>query len=424
MKVRLVTLALTLCVAGATLAVVPGTSAADPPIARDASVIARWNEIAERTIGENAVPVPASGLYFGFASLAVYDAVVTIEGRYEPRLDQPRAHAHASSEAAAATAAYHVLRHFFPTSADALATDYATSLAGIPNGVGKVHGTRVGEAAAAALIVERTGDGRGAAVPQPGDGTPGPGEWRPTPPANALMAVPWLGFVDPLVLESATPIALSGPPALDSPEYAADFAEVRDYGGTTSLRSRDQTDTAVFWSASPVRQFNAALRDQVTDRGLDIVESARAFALLDSSVADALIACWRAKYDVNFWRPVTAIALADTDGNAATDVVPEWTAHLATPPYSDYTSGHACVTGAASGALEHLFGSSLAPALEVPSLVPNIPSRQYSSTDTLDAETMSARIWLGFHFRFAMTDGNLLGHAVADEAAARHFRAG
>ena len=98
-----------------------------------------------------------------------------------------------------------MLRHYFPTSADALDADYATSMAGVRNGVGKVHGKRVGEAAAAALIAERTGDGRGAVVPQPGDGSPGPGEWRPTPPANAPMAVPWLGFVDPLVLESATP---------------------------------------------------------------------------------------------------------------------------------------------------------------------------------------------------------------------------
>lgn len=423
MKVRrLATLALTLCVAGATLAVVPDTSAADPPITRDASVIVRWNEIAERTLVENAVPVPASSLYFGFAALAVYDAVVTIEGRYEPWMDQPRAHANASSEAAAGTAAYNVLRHFFPTSADALAADYATSMAGVPNGVGKVHGTRVGEAAAAALIAERTGDGRGAAISQPGDGSPGPGEWRPTPPAMAPMAVPWLGFVDPLVLESATPIPLSGPPALDSPEYAADFAEVRDYGGTISSRTPEQTATALFWNGNPVRQYNAAVRDQVTDRELDIVDSARTFALLHSSTADALIACWRAKYDFNFWRPVTAIALADTDGNAATEVVPGWTPHVTTPPYSDYTSGHACVTGATTGALEHLFGSTLAPALDVPSLA-SAPSRQYSDTGALDAETMSARIWLGFHFRFAMADGNALGHAVADLAAANHFQA-
>ena len=420
---RLAALLTAFFVAVVALAVSPGTSAARPRVARDPSVIVRWSEIADRTLAENAVPVPASSLYLGFAALAVYDAVVAIEGRYEPWAEQPRAHANASSEVAAATAAYDVLRHFFPSSADALAADYAASLANVPDGVGKVHGTRVGAAAAAALIEQRTGDGRNASVPQPGDGSPGPGEWRPTPPALAPMAVPWLGFVDPLVLSSATPIPLAGPPALDSAAYAAEFAEVRDYGGTSSLRTPEQTATALFWNTNPVRQYHTAMRDQVTDRGLDIVDSARAFALLHSSTADALIACWRAKYDVNFWRPVTAIALADTDGNDATNVVPGWTPHATTPPYSDYTSGHACVTGATTGTLEHLFGPSLQPALDVPSLVPNVPNRSYADTGALDQETMSARIWLGFHFRTAMTDGNALGHAVADQAAANHFQA-
>ena len=165
------------------------------------------------------------------------------------------------------------------------------------------------------------------------------------------------------------------------------------------------------------------MRDQVTDRELDIVDSARAFALFHSSIADALIACWRAKYEFNFWRPVTAIALADTDGNDATDVVPGWTPHMPTPPYSDYTSGHACVSGATTGAFEHLFGPSLSPALDVPSLGADSRPGPTPPPAALDEETMNARIWLGYHFRSAMTDGNALGHAVANHAAENHFQA-
>ena len=105
------------------------------------------------------------------------------------------------------------------------------------------------------------------------------------------------------------------------------------------------------------------MRDQVTDRGLDIVDTARTFAVLDASIADAAIACWRAKYDFNFWRPDTAIALADTDGNPATDVVAGWTPLIPNPPYPDYTSGHACVTGATTGTLENLFGTTTQPRL-------------------------------------------------------------
>ena len=336
---------------------VPGMGAATPPVTRDPGVIARWNAITERTLGEAAVPVPVQGLYYAFTHLAMYDAVVTIEGRYTPWARQPRAHAHASPAAAAATAAYRVLRHYFPASAQALADDYAAELAAIPRGVGRVHGVRVGDAAAATLIELRTDDGRDdTSVPQPGSAPFDVGEWRPTPPANAPMLAPWLGFVDPLVLPSPTAIPLAGPPALDSVQYATEFAEVRDYGGTTSLRTTEQTATALFYTANAVRQFQLAMRDQVADRGLDVVDAARAFALLASSQADALIACWREKYDVNFWRPVTAIALAAADGNPATEPVPGWTSLIASPPYPDYTSGHACVTGAATGTLEQLFG--------------------------------------------------------------------
>ena len=102
-------------------------------------------------------------MYYGFTSLAMYDAVVTIEGRYEPWSELPRAHAHASPEVAAATAAYRVLIHYFPNSAAALTADYEAALADVPEGVGKVHGIRVGEDAAAALIARQADDGLDAA---------------------------------------------------------------------------------------------------------------------------------------------------------------------------------------------------------------------------------------------------------------------
>jgi PAP2 superfamily len=395
----------------------PATTHADPFVARDPAVIVRWNAITERTLAENAVPIPPSGLYYAFSALAMYDAVVTIEGRFEPWSPQPRAHAHASPQVAAATAAYNVLRHYFPNSAAALAADYTAELSEVPEGVGKVHGIRVGEAAAATLIARRANDGRGANVPQPGAPPLESGEWRPTAQAFAPMLAPWLGFVTPLVLPSPTAIPLEGPPALDSAVYATEFAEVRDYGRSDSaLRSPEQTATALFWNANSVRQYQIAMRDQVTDRQLDIVDTARTFAVLDASTADAAIACWRAKYDFNFWRPDTAIALAADDNNPATQVVPGWTPLIPNPPYPDYTSGHACITGAATGTLKTLFDSPLSPAFDVPSLAAT-SNRQFTDTSALDAETMNARIWLGIHFRTAMTDGNALGHAVAETVA-------
>jgi hypothetical protein len=312
-----------------------------------------------------------------------------------------------------------VLSHYFPASRRPLTTDYLASLADVHNGVGKVHGIKVGAIAASKMIASRRNDGRDAIVAQPGKPPLDPGEWRPTAPAFAPMLTPWLGFVDPVVLPSPTAVPLGGPPALDSATYAADFSEVRDFGGTVSQRSAEQTATALFWVPNVIRQYHSAMRDQVTDRGLDIVDTARTFAVLDASIADAAIACWRAKYDANFWRPETAIALAETDGNPATDVVAAWTPLIPNPPYPDYTSGHACITGATSGTLEDLFGTTVSPAFDVPSLAAT-PNRQFTDTTALDAETMNARVWLGIHFRTAMNDGNALGHAVY--AVANHFQ--
>jgi hypothetical protein len=401
----------------------PATIHAKPPVARDAAVIVQWNEITERTLAENAQPVPTSMVFYGFTALAMYDAVVTIEGRYEPWAQQPRAHAHASPEVAAATAAYVVLSHYFPASRQALTADYVASLTDIRNGVGKVHGIRVGAVAGTRLILSRLDDGINAPVPEPQAEPFEPGEWRPTPPAFTPMVGTWLGFVDPLLLPSPTHIPLAGPPALDSAEYAAEFAEVRDFGGTVSMRTPDQTATALFHTVAPRFQHIEAIRDQIADRHLDIVDSARTLAVFTSSLADASIACWRAKYDFKFWRPVTAIALADTDDNPATEVVPGWAALRNTAPYPDYTSGHACFTGTVSGSLDNLFGAGqLTPAYTMPSFVDGVPDRSYTTTDALDTETINARIWNGFHFRSAMTDGNALGHAIADFAVANYFQ--
>lgn len=404
---------------GTVTTVAPATGRAEPA-ANDPAVITAWIEIAARTIyPENATPLPASALYFGFMSLAVYDAVVAIEGGFEPINEQPGADAGAaSSQVAAATAAYQVLLYFFPASGELLAADYAAALDAVPDGASKEEGIRVGEAAAAALIASRDGDGRGAPRLQPG-GTD-LGQWRPTPP-DAFMIVPWLGFVSPLLLQSPTQFALPGPNPVTSEAYAADFLEVMQMGAKEgSQRTPEQTATAMFWTTNSIRKYQLALADRLANEDLDIAETARVFAILNASTADAEIACWRAKYDFDYWRPVTAIRLADTDGNDATEPNPQWEPLVNSPPYSDYTSGHACITGAATETVNHLFGADNID-LTVPSLS-DAPPRHFDTAAAIDEETNNARIWLGIHFRKAMTDGNQLGHDVAAYAIATYFQ--
>jgi hypothetical protein len=377
----------------------------------DAAVVARWNAIAARTIfTENATPIPSSGLYFGFVSLAVYDAVVAIRGGYRPYLRQPHADRRASTDAAAATAAHDVLAHYFPASAANLAADHTATLATVPDGDRETAGVRAGAAAAAKLIRARDGDGRNAAITL--DVTPAPGVWRPTPPAFAAMLVPWLGFVRPMVLRSPDRPRLPGPDGIGTQAYRRDLAEVRAYGAATgSQRTAEQTETALFWNANAQVQFQTALRDQVVGRGFSDVRAARAFALLGASTGDAAIRCWRAKYDEAFWRPITAVREGTVDPD------PAWTSLVAAPPYPDYISGHACLTGAATGVFTHLFGAR-SMNVDIASTVTGT-TRHYDSAAALDAETMNARIWLGLHFRRAMTDGNRVGHHAADRAVTR-----
>jgi hypothetical protein len=404
----------------ATPAALARPAQAGPRVARDPAVVRTWDAIAVRTIVVQGLkPPPVAQLYLGFVSAAMYNAVVTIDGRFTPYASQPRPPAHASPEAAAATAAYRVLSVYFPASAEQLTADYQASLAQIPDGVAKTRGIRVGEEAAAAIVRLREGDGRDAAITL--NVAPAPGVWRPTPPAFAPMLAPWLGFVRPLLLASPTQLPTPGPDPLTSAAYTRDFDEVKAIGAAASAtRTPAQTETARFWNDNPPVQYQAGLRDLATRHRLDIAESARLFAILNMTGADALIACWRAKYDVPYWRPSTAIQLADTDNNPATNADPAWTPLVANPPYPEYPSGHACLSGATANGLSYLLGPQHLD-LVVSSAVTGT-TRHYVTEDALNQDTMNARVWLGIHFRKAVVDGNRLGHQVSRWALRHYFQ--
>jgi hypothetical protein len=402
----------------------PAVAPAGPPATEDPAVVREWNEIAWRTIGvEAAKPAHIAQFYLGLVSAAVYNAVVTVEGGGEATLPQPRAHANASSDVAAATAAHDVLRYFFPASADALEEDYDAFLDEVPKGVGRLHGLRVGHDAAAALVASRVGDGREDAtrtLPRP---TPAPpGTWVPTASGLEFLA-PWLGFTRPLLIDSPTQFTVDGPDALTSGAYAAEFDEVKLMGALTgSGRSTDDTATALFWSDNPPRQYQDAMRDRSVRRGMDIVATARMLAAANVAGADALITCFRLKYDHAFWRPYTAIRQAATDGNRDTEPDESWESLLEPPPYPDYVSGHGCISSAVARALEDLFGEG-----QVDMSIRNATSgavRDFDREQEWLDQVTDARIWLGFHFRDAMDDARSIGDQVADHVVSGWFEAG
>jgi hypothetical protein len=292
------------------------------------------------------------------------------------------------------------------------------SLAQIPDGVAKDQGIRYGERAAERIVELRADDGRFAPITF--DQAPAPGVWRPTPPALAPFFGPWLGQVDPFVIASPAQFDPGPPPPIASGLYVEEFAEVRDYGvAVGSLRSAQQTQTALFFSDVGVGALQAGLRDLVTRRGLDISDSARLFAVVDLSMADSAIAVWDAKLRYAWWRPITAIREADTDGNPDTAAVPGWTPFLVTPPYPDWPSGPNGVFGAASIALTRLNGDGRLD-LNLTSVAAGV-TRHYDFTDDMRRDAVDSRVFSGIHFRTADEVAFTMGAQVANWALDHHF---
>ena len=389
----------------------PRALAGPPAGSADPGVLLDWNAIAWRTIGvEGEKPPPVAMLYLGLVSTAVDNAVVTAEGDGRPTLRQDRPDGPASSDVAAATAAHDVLSSFFPASAAALRADHDALLAGVPDDEARRNGVQVGQDAAAALLAARADDGRDAPITLPRPAEPPAGMWVPT--GNGEMTAPWLGFTEPLVVDSPTEFATDGPDPLDSAEYAADVAEVAAMGSATSTaRSAEQTETALFFSDNPVRQYQDAMRERAVRHSMDIVDAARMFAVANAAGADALITCWRVKVDAPFWRPVTAIQQADRDGNPATTPDPAWASLRPAPPYPENPSGHGCVSSAVAQTLEELFGEGEVD-MQIRSNVTNT-TRTYDDEDAWLDDVVDARIWLGIHFRDAMDDARQIGRGVA-----------
>ena len=397
-----------LLVLAGTPTAVAGDEAASPR--GDPGVVLSWNALAWHTIGvEGEKPPPVAQLYLGLVSTAVYDAVVAAE-----EADVPTA-----SDVAAATAAHDVLVHWFPASRAALDAEHAAWLGAIPESAERQNGLQVGQDAAAALIAARADDGRDAPITLDRPAEPPAGMWVPT--GSGEMQAPWLGFTEPLVVDSPEEFATDGPDPLDSEEYAADFAEVAAMGSATSAdRTAEQTDLALFWSDNPVRQYQDALRERAARHPMDIVDTARVFAAVNTAGADTQITCWRVKYDTAFWRPVTAIQQADRDGNDATTADPAWTSLRPAPPYPDNPSGHGCVSSAVAETLEELFGRGQVD-MEIHSTVTNT-TRVYDDAEAWLDDVTNARIWLGIHFRDAMDDAREIGTGVADAVVDRAFR--
>lgn len=385
------------------------------------NVVTDWSRHVEDVLTSGR-PAGSAEVLLGMVHIAMYDAVVSIEGGFSPFATAAAVTYPASVDAAVATAAWRVGRARITAAQQAILDDrYSTYLAGLPNDAARLNGIDVGEQVATALLALRASDGFDRLVEyvQPPQA---PGVWEPTA-ASAPVDVK-LRQVTPLTFADPSAFRPDGPQPLASLEYAADFNEVKMLGRADSVkRSFDQTGIARFWSENTAVQWNRTLRTLAVDGALDIGQSARMLAMTHTASADAVIACFEAKYYFLSWRPLHAIQRADTDGNPGTDADPTWTA-LLNVNHPEYPSGHACWSGAVLAALEAYFGTDRMPfsaEWRVNGVVQ--AQRHYESFRQALKEVIDARVYAGLHFRNTMMEGARLGRMIARHVTRQFFRA-
>ena len=391
------------------------------PVAANADAVTQWNQNASTAIyGVAGQPPQQSVLSMAMVQGAVYDAVNAIDGGHEGYLLNNRlATPFDSKEAAAATAAYKVLLNIVPGQKTTLDVQYELSLMAIPDSTSKTRGIAVGEAAAAAMIAARTADGRFGPFRFTIGSTPG--AWRPVLPMFVNDPNAWLADVKPFLIQDPAEYRTKGPLDLRSRAYARDFEEVKTLGSANSTeRTLDQTNAARYWAENPPATWSRIFRTLSAQEGLSIVDNARLYGMLYPTAADALISVWDDKAYTSFWRPITAIREADTDGNPRTEKVDGWLPLIPTPPYTEHPSGHSAFSGSIVETLKDFFGTDKIGWTDT-----NNGGFTRSFTRFSDAadEVVEARVWSGIHFHNADEQGATMGREIERYAQAHYFRA-
>ena len=401
-----------------------------------ADPVINWNAIMLRAIWSDATPPTQASRVEAMVAVAVYDAVDGIDPVYDfysvPGLNAqpPR---HASQETAAIAAAYTVLSSLYPDQKATFDAAYQASLEDVHGGKkAKADGIAWGQTVGNAVLAWRSQDGSNAhsdyqAAPPggpigvyeltPGAGLEAHGDFLPP------LAPQW-GQVTPWAMTSADQFLPPAPPAVGSDEYAAAFNEVKSLGDTNSTtRTQDEYDYAHFWadvpgnSVTPPGHWDEIAEHVSLQKGLNLEENARLFALLNIGLADAGINCWEAKYIYNYWRPITAIRDPRASQiNPANTSDPNWTPLWNTPNFPSYTSGHSTFSGAASTILASIFGD-ITPFTIGSDDMPGY-SRSFTSFTQAADEAGESRVVGGIHFSFdnvaGLTAGRQLGSFIAE----------
>lgn len=398
--------------------------------AKENDMVMYWNEKVATVLG---IPMPptARARQFAICELAVHDALNSIRPifqHYAFNNPMPKA----DPDAAVASAAYWVIRNLNIQGTFPIDDWYQESLAKVGEGQAKEEGKELGKLAADAIVEARKNDGFDKvlyAATVPFDGTK-PGEYRSTlayengslvyldPP---LKRVPnWGTVMVPLVVRSNAEFHPEGPYDVTSAKYAADFKEVKMKGGKNSRRSQDEEALARFWSDNRnVNTWNNITRAVVKGKAMDAWETARLFALAHIAMLETANVQLNAGYKFYFWRPETAIRLADTDGNKDTEADKDWLPFIdevpntfPTPPVPGYPNIYATYGGAVSAVLKRIFHNATQFSLSS-EMLPGV-TLNFDNVDQAASSNSLAIIYLGWDFRKSVMDGEAMGRQIGD----------
>jgi hypothetical protein len=396
----------------------PITSASDP--------VLYWNSVLLDAVRASALPPPRASRLMAMVHTAMFDAVNSAGGSaYKAYLNPGIDGSNANVAAAASAAAYRVLLDQLPTQQARFDAARDAVLNAVPNSAAKTNGITLGNVTGSNVLSARFADGANTIVAYTAGSNPG--DWRPTPPANANALLPnWPG-VTPWALGGGDQFRPNGPPDLNSAAYTAAYNEVKELGSATSTtRTADQTAIARYWAdgggtATPPGHWLSIASDISQQQNLSTLENARLFAMLSTSQADAAIVAWDAKYVENLWRPITGIRNGETDTNPDTVGDATWSPLLATPPFPAYISGHSTFSAAAAEVLTLFFGGRNINFCSAQELNASI-TRCWNSFTQAAAEAGQSRIYGGIHWQFDNVDGLLAGRSIGRYVSSRFFQ--
>jgi hypothetical protein len=394
--------------------------AALPLRAADNAVL-YWNEQVLNATRLARNPPPIASLHFATYHAAIFDAVNGITRTHQAWLVNDPAPAGANIDAAIASASVTVLNALWGQSSNPrnFQVAYEKALAGVPDGQAKTEGIAWGKQVAEAVLAQRAKSGWN----KPAEGGPftsqEQGKWRETPTGFRPPVTPQLTNTVPFAMTSPSQFRAPPPVPIGSKEYAEEIAFVAKVGPRDGAeRTEYQTLSTPFWSddlgtSTPTGHWFQIAQDLARRNRLGTVESARLFALIAISGADAGIACWETKFYYRTWRPETALRETEKSTNPLLIVNPEFIPNMPAPAHPDYTSGHSTFTGAATRLLELWFGTD---DIEFTTASDGLPGavRTFKKLSDARREVGMSRIYGGIHTMSANLEGQKAGIKIAD----------